>query len=221
MYICGTEASTNGGGEMKQAHDCFCILSLLSYVPYYFMRRRGTSMQLKRNELSYIQPSYASLNCNSLPLFTMNSMLMCVLFFIISARYGWDDEQYIPQFVPLQLGQAKIPKEQRQAQKFFATNEESQLHPPWGGGGGREFGFLLTCSKATNMCSQACSQQDITLWTISFALSSTLVYQQPKRRRLQYIYFGTVHNLIKSFDDGPIKDTHHKRKKFELWDPHN
>jgi hypothetical protein len=46
-------------------------------------------------------------------MFTMNSMLMCVLFFIISARYGWDDEQYIPQFVPLQLGYAKIRKEQR------------------------------------------------------------------------------------------------------------
>lgn len=76
MYICGTEASTNGGGEMKQAHDCFCILSLLSYVPYYFMRRRGTSMQLKRNELSYIQPSYASLNCNSLPLFLKPHLLL-------------------------------------------------------------------------------------------------------------------------------------------------
>jgi hypothetical protein len=39
MYICGTEASTSVGGEMKQAHDCFYILSLLSYFPYYFMRR--------------------------------------------------------------------------------------------------------------------------------------------------------------------------------------
>jgi hypothetical protein len=45
-----------------------------------------------------------------------------------------------------------------------------------GGWAEGEFGFLLMCSKAPNMCSQTYSQQDITLWTISFALSSTLVY---------------------------------------------
>jgi hypothetical protein len=33
-------------------------------------------MQLKRNELSYIQPSYASLNCNSLPLFLKLHLLL-------------------------------------------------------------------------------------------------------------------------------------------------
>jgi hypothetical protein len=69
LYICGTEASTNGGGEMKQAHDCFCILSLLLH------EEKCTSM-LKRNELSYIQPSYASLNCNNLPLFLKLHLLL-------------------------------------------------------------------------------------------------------------------------------------------------
>jgi hypothetical protein len=42
-------------------------------------------MQLKRNELSYIQPSYASLNCNSLPLF-LKLHLLLMMFAILLVR---------------------------------------------------------------------------------------------------------------------------------------
>jgi hypothetical protein len=52
------------------------------------------------------------------------------------------------------------------------------------------------------------------LYSITFALSSTLVtYKQPKRR------IQTVQSLI-YFCDGPLNDAHHKRKKNNFGGPH-
>jgi hypothetical protein len=42
------------------------------------------------------------------------------------------------------------------------------------------------------------------------------LFKAAQKRRLGYMYFGTLQSSIKFVCDGPIKDAHHKKKEIEL-----
>jgi hypothetical protein len=122
-------------------------------------------------------------------------------------------------------------------QKWWRTKEaigilgiqEVSQHAPkrpsfffwWRGDG--FFGFLLLpiCSHQVTQVPNWVSQHipsvfsnNTSLYSITFALSSTLVTYKQTKKRIQ-----TVQSLIYFFD-GPLNDAHHKRKKNNFGGPH-
>jgi hypothetical protein len=78
-----------------------------------------------------------------------------------------------------------------------------------------------TCSPSSQ-CVHQCVPNSTSLYPISFALSSILVtYISRSKDGFTTDLIWDCPSLIKCFDEGTIKDAHHKRENFEIGEHYN